>query len=170
MCIFFCFCNTCLFHSICCQKFTKCIVNGYFMESNLFIWNRRIIFCKAYISQIQSFCSFKSCEFIIAECSCDFTCTIRTEVEEDNGIFILNQTDRFSFFYDYRRFYELICFVCCIRIFDCAYCTFCLNAFAFCHGFVSSLYTIPAIIAVHCIVTTHNRCYLSYTDFFHFII
>ncbi len=138
------------------------------MESNLFVWNRRVVFCKAYISQIQSLVSRKTCEVIITEGSCNFSCTVRTEVKEDNGILVFYCSDWCSVFHNDSRQNKFICLIIVIRSLDSFHSRFSLYAFALCHGIESQFHTIPAVIAVHCIVTSHNGGNLSYTQFFHF--
>src|SRR5699024_961096 len=107
--IFLCLCNTGLFQSVGSKKFSKSILNGYLVESYLCIRNCRIILCKAYIGKVQSLLSLKSCKIICAESSGDLSCSVRTEVKEDNGIFILDPSHWLSVFYDHGRNNKFIC-------------------------------------------------------------
>ena len=167
MCIFFCLSNTNLCHIMSRKIFTKCILKKYFVERNLFVLNCFIIICKADISKIQFLSSFETFEFIITECSCDLTCTVWTEVKEYYRIFVLDLCNRLSVFLNNCRKDEFICLIIIIGILNCccSVCTF--DTFTFCQGFVCKFYTIPAIISVHCIVTSGNNTDLSNTDFFH---
>ena len=137
------------------------------MEGNQFVLDCLIIVCKTYICEVKFLCSLEAFELVIAECSGDLTCTVRTEVEEYNGIFVLNGCNRFAVFFDYGREYEFICLVSIVGSLNCC-CSVCaFDAFAFCQCFVCKLYTIPAVISVHCIVTSGNNTDLTNTDFLH---
>ena len=168
MCIFFSLCNTSLCHVVCCQKFTECICDFFFYKCYLLILDRHIILCKAYKCCLDSLSSVKSFKVIITECSCDFSCTVWAEVEEDHRISIFYSCHRCTVFYDYHWFYELICLICIVRSLDPCCRRFCLYAFSFYQCIVSSLHTIPAVISVHCIVTSADRCHFSDADLFHF--
>ena len=170
MSIFLCLSDTGLFQTISCKKFSESIFNRYFVECHFCIWDSRIIFGKAYIGKIQSLLSCKSVKFICAERSGDLSGSVRTEVKEDHGIFILNGSYRFSIFYDHCRNDKFICLSFFIRSFYSAYRALCLNAFTFCQSFIRQLHTVPAVIPVHSIVTSHYRSNLSYAQFFHLVI
>ena len=147
--------------------FTKCILKKYFVERNLFVLNCFIIICKADISKIQFLSSFEAFEFIITECSCDLTCTVWTEVKEYYRIFVLDLCNRLSVFLNNCRKDEFICLIIIIGSLNCCCCVCTFDTFTFCQSFVCKFYTIPAIISVHCIVTSGNNTDLSNTDFFH---
>ena len=165
--IFLCLSDTNLCHIMSCKVFAKCILKKYFVEGNQFVLDCLIIVCKTYICEVKFLCSLEAFELVIAECSGDLTCTVRTEVEEYNGIFVLNGCNRFAVFFDYSRKYEFICLVSIVGSLNCC-CSVCaFDAFAFCQCFVCKLYTIPAVISVHCIVTSGNNTDLTNTDFFH---
>ena len=153
---------------MCCQIFSKCIGDLYLMECYQFIWNGCIVFGKAYISHIQSLSSVESIKLITAECSCDLSCTVRTEIEEDNRVLVLNSSVWFTILFQICRNHELICLLIVIRFLDCFYDIICSYAFSFYQCIVSQLYTNPAIVTVHRIVTSHNRNHFADTDLFHF--
>ncbi len=99
--IFLCLSDTNLCHIMSCKVFAKCILKKYFVEGNQFVLDCLIIVCKTYICEVKFLCSLEAFELVIAECSGDLTCTVRTEVEEYNGIFVLNGCNRFAVFFDY---------------------------------------------------------------------
>ena len=119
MCIFLCFSNTRLSHIVCCKILTKCIMKLNLVECNLFILNGVIVICEAYESNLWSCFSFKSLEIIIAECSCDLTSAVRTEIKEYNRIFIRYNTCRLSVFLDNCRKNKLICLIIIIGSLNC---------------------------------------------------
>ena len=138
-----------------------------FVECYQFVLDRIIILCEAYECSIQSLHSLKAFEIIIAESSCDLSCTVRTEVEEYNGILIRNGCNRFAVFLDHCRKYELIGLAIIIGSLNCCRSICSLYSFALCKSFVCKLYTIPAVITVHCIVTSGNHTDLTNADLFH---
>ena len=167
MCIFFCLSDTSLCHVMSCQILAECVFDLLFYECYQFVSDSFIVIGEAYESYIQFFLTCETFEIIIAECSCDLTCTVRTEVEEYNRIFILNGCNRFAVFFDNGRqneFIGLFCIVGSLYSFCCV-CSF--YAFTLCHGFECQFYTIPAVITIHCIVTSCNGCDLANTNFFH---
>ena len=169
VCIFFCLGDSCLCHVMCCQEFTEGICDRNFVECYFFIRNRLIVLCEAYISQIQSLFSCESVKLICTECTGDLSCTVRTEIEEDYRIFVFDCCNRCSAFLNNSRNYELIVLSVVVRILYCTDAACCFCTFAFYHSIVSQLYTIPAVVTIHCIVTSHNSCNLSDADLFHFI-
>ena len=167
MCVFFCLCNTNLSHIMCCQIFSKGIVKLYLVKGYHLILDRIIIICKAYKSQIQFLLTLKAFEIIITERSCNLAGTVRTEVKEYNRIMVLNGCNRLSVFFDHSRKHEFICFFVVI---GCLYslCRVCsLYAFALGKSLVSKLYTIPAVVSVHCVITSGNNADLTYADLIH---
>ena len=167
MCILLCLSDTSLSHVVCCKVFSKCVMKLNFVECNQFILDGIIILCEAYECDMWSCFSLKSLEIIIAECSCDLTSTVRTEVKEYNRVFIRYNTCWLSVFLDYCRKNEFICFVIVIGCLNCCCSVSSLYTFSGCKSIVCKLYTIPAVITVHCIVTAGNGCNLTYTDFLH---
>ena len=84
-----------------------------------------------------------------------------------NGILIRNGCNRFAVFLDHCRKYELIGLAIIIGSLNCCRSICSLYSFALCKSFVCKLYTIPAVITVHCIVTSGNHTDLTNADFFH---
>ena len=167
--IFFCFCNSCLCHIMGCKEFTKCICDTNFLKCNLLIRNSFIIFGKAHKFRLDSFCSFKSVKFICTECSCNFSCPVRTEIEENYGIAIFNCSCFFSGFCNDNRLYKFIRNICCIGSFHCLHRTLCGFSFSFCHGKISLFHSVPSVISVHGIITSTDGSYLSNAKFFHLV-
>ena len=132
MCVFFCLCNTGLCHMICCKPLTECIGYGNLRECHKFIRDRRIIIGKAYKGCLNSCTSVKSLEIIIAEASGDLSCTVRTEVEENNRVFIFDGCNRSTVFHNYGWFYELICLILVIGLLNCFRSTYSGLSLAFC--------------------------------------
>ena len=167
MSIFLCLCDSCLFHTVCCKIFAKCIFQFYLLECNFFVWNGCVIFCEADISNILSCASLETIKLIHTECSCELTCTIRTEIKENNCVLIFDRSTRFPILCDGCWNEELICHIFCIRCFHSCYCA--LSSFSLASGqhFVCFLHTIPSVITIHCVVTSGNRCDLANTNFFH---
>ena len=69
---------------------TQGVMNLLFQESNLFVRNRRVIIRKADKKDLFSLSSIKERKAIITETMTNFSCTIRTEIEENSRITILN--------------------------------------------------------------------------------
>ena len=170
MCIFLGLSNTCLSHVMCCQILTEGVGDLFFFECNGFVRDSLIVFREAYVGQIQTFFSLESGELICAECSCQLSCTVRAEVEENHRVFILNCCNRFSVFLQNGRQNELICFFSIIRSLNSLCCIGSFYAFPFCQRFVSQLDTIPAVITVHCIVTAGDHADFADTDLIHFCL
>ena len=169
MCIFLCLGDTGLGLSMSCQILTEGIVKFYFLKCNDGIRDGCIILSETYVGQIQLLLSCKSIKLICTECSGDLSCTVRAEVEKDHGIFVLNGCYRLAVFHYNTRFYELVMYFFFVRVCHCAHRALCRNAFAFGQCLISQLYTIPAVITVHCIIAAHNGSNLTNADLFHLI-
>ena len=74
------------------QIFAECIRNRYFLERDLLIWNRHVILREANIDYFLAGSAVKAVKLIAAEGTGDLSCAVRTEVEEDNGIAILDRS------------------------------------------------------------------------------
>ena len=168
MCIFLCLGDTCLCHIVSCKVLTEGIVKKNLVECYQLILDGIIILCEAYECGIQSLCSLKALKIVITESSCDLSCTVRTEVEEYNGILIRNSCNRFAVLLDNSRKHKFICLVIIIGSLNCC-CSICsLYAFALCKSFICKLNTIPAVITIHCIITSGDHTDLTNADLFHF--
>ena len=167
MSILLCLSDTCLLQIVSCKELSECICDLFLHKCNQFIRNRHIILCEAYICGLYSFASVKSCEIIITECSCDLSCTVRTEVKEDNGISVFYRRCRSAVFHNYHRHNELICHILIIRSLNSLYSGICLISLSIYESSVGFLYAVPAVITIHCIVASCNCSDLAHTDFFH---
>ena len=167
MCILFCLCNTCLFQSISSKELTKCIGNLFFYKRNQLVRNGHIILCKTNICGVDSFSTIKSVKCIITECSCNLSCTIRTEIKEDHRIVIFDRSYRNSIFLYNSRKYKFIRYILIIRSLN-AFCSTCsLLTFTKYECTVCFFYSIPSVVTVHYIITSHNRCHFTNADFCH---
>ena len=169
MCVLLCLSNSCLCHVVCRKEFTKCICNFCLVECNKFIRDRYIVLCETYISCLHTLSSVKSIKRIITKCSCDLSCSVRAEIEENHRILVFDRCNRSPISYNNSRHDKLICLSCIVRFLHCANSTFRLLSFSFYHCIVCKFYTIPSVIAVHCIITSHYRSHFSNTNFFHLV-
>ena len=67
----------------------------------------------------------------------DLSCTVRTEVKEDNGVTVIDRCQCFSVFSNYKWYNELIGLSCIIGSLDAFCCTYCCISFALCKSLVS---------------------------------
>ena len=142
--IFLCLSDTCLSHVVSCKVLAECVVKLNLVECNQLISDGVIVICEAYICEVKAFLSCETCKFVIAECSCDLTCTVRTEVEKYNRIFIRNNGNWFAIFLNDCWKNE---FVCLAVVIGCLYSLSCvgsLNTLALGKCVVSKLNTIPS--------------------------
>ena len=167
--ILFCFRDSCLCHMICCQEFAKGIGDLSLHKCHGFVRNRNIIFCETYIRCLNSLSAVESGKFIIAECSGDLSCTVRTEVKENHRIAVLDCCGRCAIFQNNRRHNELICLILIIGLLNGLHRILCRKSFSFNQCIIGFLYTVPSVIAVHRIVTSHHRSDFTDTDLSHFI-
>ena len=169
MCVFLRLSDSCLCHVMRCQILSECVGQRNLFKCNALVRDRHIILCEAYVYDISACAAVKAVKLITAEGTGDLSCTVRTEVEEDDRIAVLNGCNRLSVFHYYSRNYKLICYFFRIGLCNCFYTGSCLITLTVCNGTVSLLNTIPAVVAVHCVVTSHHRCDLTNTDLLHFI-
>ena len=168
--IFLCLSGTKLLQPICSKILAKCILDFLLLESDNLIRDRLVVILEAYICQRKlSAFPLKSCKLICTERSCDLTCTVRTEVKEDNGIICLYRCNRLSICFDDGWKNKLICFIICIRICNCLHRIYSLYALTIYHSCISFLYTIPVVITIHCIVTAGDTCDLTDSDLLHLV-
>ena len=170
MCIFLCLSNSCLLQSFRSQEFTKCIFDFYFVECHFFIRDCYIIFCKTDIGYFLAFASVKTIKFICAKSSCDLTSAVRSEVEEDNGITVIDCSRWLAISHNDSRYNKFIVNFLLIGCLNRIIWAFCLYAFTKSDGTISFFYTVPSVVTVHGIVTAHNRSNLSNTQFLHLLV
>ena len=100
--------DTGLSHVVSRQILAEGVCQMDLFERYQFVRDGGIIVCKAYIRQVQTFLSRETGELIVAECAGDLAGTVRTEVEEYDGIILGNDRYRLSILLDDRRKNELI--------------------------------------------------------------
>ena len=153
------------------KELTESILDRLFLECDKFVRDRLIVINKAYIGGLDPLRSRKSCKLVITECAGHLSCAVRTEVEEDHGIIVLNGSDGISIFscHDSRN-NELICLSVIVGRLNQFRRGCSLIALARCQCLIRKLHTVPAVVTVHRIVTSHNRCHLADTEFFHLLL
>ena len=169
--IFLCLSNSRLRLPVGSKELTESILDRLFLECDKFVRDRLIVINKAYIGGLDPLRSRKSCKLVITECAGHLSCAVRTEVEEDHGIIVLNGSDGISIFscHDSRN-NELICLSVIVGRLNQFRRGCSLIALACCQCLIRKLHTVPAVITVHRIVTSHNRCHLADTELFHLLL
>ena len=97
-----------LLHAEVAQILAECVGDRLLLESNFLVRDRYIIVCESYEIGLYSRTSVEACELIHAECAGDLTSTVGAEIEEDQGIAVLDRCDRCAVFLYYERKYEFI--------------------------------------------------------------
>ena len=169
MCVLLCLGDTNLCHIMSCQILAKGIVKLYLVESYQLVRNGCVIFGKAYIGQIQALLTGEAVELITAERSGNLSCAIRPEVEEDHRVAILNDSHRLAVLLYHCRKNKLIVHTLCVGSCDSTDAVSRLVALSLCQGVVSLFYPIPAVVAVHGVVTSHNGSHFSDADLLHLV-
>ena len=149
---------------MCSQKLTECILNLFFFKCNYLICDSVIIICKANKCCMQSGSSVKTVKVVYTEHSCHLSCSVRSEIEEYYRIIVLYSLCTFHC----KRYYELIVLVVIIRLLY-TLCRTCLLIAALGHYIVSRFHSVPTVVSVHCIETSHHRCNLTYAYLCHLI-
>ena len=165
--IFLCLSDTCLSHVVSCKVLAECVMKLNLVECNQLVSDGVIVICEAHICEVKAFLSCKACKFVIAECSCDLTCTVRTEVEEYNRVLVRNNSNWFAIFLNDCWKNELVCLAIVIGCLYSLSCIGSLNALALGKCVVSKLNTIPAVVTVHCVITSGNNTNLTYAKLIH---
>ena len=149
--------------------FSECICNLCLMERNHLVRDGNVILCKADICRTDTFSSVKSIKLVGTEYSCNLPCTIRAEIKEDDGVVLLNGRNRFSSFCDDCRNNKFIRFSIVIGILNRLHSVLGLVTLSIYKRLISKLHTIPAVISIHHIITSHDRRNLTNADLFHLI-
>ncbi len=150
------------------QPFSKCIGHGNLMESHFLIGNGRVIIGKADIFDIQSLSSVKPFEIIIAETSRNFSCAVRSEIEENNGIAVFNCRNGRAVLHYNGRFYKFVRFLSVIGSLNPFRRARRFESFALCQRNICFLHSVVVIISVHRIITARYGSYFTDADFLHF--
>ena len=170
VCIFLGLGDTCLRHMVRRQELSKRVLNLFLLERNQLVPDRLIVIGKAYKRQVKFLLSRKSGKSLIAECTGDLSCTVRTEVEENDGIAILNRGNRLAVLLYIERYDELIVYLFIIGCLNACTRTFCLLTLCLCQHIVSFLDTIPVFITVHRIVASHHGSHLADAKLLHLLL
>ena len=167
MCVFLCLRDTSLLQPAGCQELAERVCNLFLNKCDQLIRDRHVILCEAYICGLHSLTSVKACKLIVAECPCDLSRAVRPEVKEDNGISVLYCGCRSSVLHYYHGLNELIRLLIVIRRLDAFHRRSSLNTLPSYKRLVSSLHTVPAVVAVHRIVASRNGGHLTHADLLH---
>ena len=162
--------NTCLSHVVLCEEFAEGLCDLNLRECDLLVRDRYVIIGEACIEDLLSRSSVKLIEIIDAEAAGDLSCTVRTEVEENDGVAILDGGDRLAVFHDYSRNHEFVSDALLIGILDCLHAGGCRNAFAEGERSVCFLYALPAVVTVHSVISSGDHAELAYADLIHLIL
>ena len=153
------------------KELTESILDRLFLECDKFVRDRLIVVDEADICGVDSLLSRESCKLVIAERAGHLSCTVRAEVEEDHGIVVPDGSDGISILACHNsRNDELICLSVIVGCLDQFRRGCSLITLARCQCLIRKLHTVPAVITVHRIVTSHNRCHLADTELFHLLL
>ena len=149
------------------QELAEGIGNLFFVEGYQLVGNGLIVISEAYVYQIHPLSSLKSVKFVIAESAGDLSCTVRTEVKEDNGVMLLNQSHRLSILCNHRGNHKLIVLFFIVGSLDSGRSAYSSSALSLSQGIIGQLYTVPVFVPVHGIITAHNRSNFAYAQLLH---
>ena len=179
--IFLGLCQTQLLEAVGCQILTEGIVDGDLLESNIFVGDGLIIILEADIGQrhiavgscqvldalgVRSFAGLFGDIFIReAECLGDLSGTVRTEVEENDGVIGFYDGQGLAFFIGNDSGQnELVRHALVIGVLHSLDAVGRLVAYAQYQGVICLLDTVPVVIPVHRIVTAVEGSHLAYAD------
>ena len=73
--------------AVLCQIFAESVLDLFLLECNQLVGDILIVILESYICEgEEAALSFKACELVVAECTGDLSCSVGTEIEENNGI------------------------------------------------------------------------------------
>ena len=133
--------------------FAERVLQALRLEGDFHARNRSIVLRHADVVDLRLY-ALKAGELRINECTGDLTRTVGTEVCEDDRVVVL---DGCALGNDNRN-NELVGYAVCVGLLHGLVCGSSVLAFAECDGVVRLLYTIPAVITVHCVVTAGYGC------------
>ncbi|MNZ78659.1 hypothetical protein D3C78_972440 [compost metagenome] len=111
----------------------------------------------------------KAMEILVCEYVRQLDSTVRTEVQEYDGIAGFYQSYRLILvIHNNCRHYELVKYRLLVRFSNSLKRISILRTFAVNHSTIRFLYALPAFVAVHCIITTLNCCDLTHANLFDF--
>ena len=167
MCVLFGFCDAQLGQSFFGDIFAKGVVQTLRFEGNLYVWHGGIVLGHADIVQREEFAG-KSVEVRINQGAGDLSCTVWTEVKEDDRI--ICRDSAFFRIADHAWNDKFVGDFVCIGIRHRLDGIFTEDAFAANQHIVCFFDTFPAVVAVHCIITAHYRSNFSNSKFGTFIL
>ena len=163
--ILFCFSNAKLLEAALGNVFAENICKLCWLECDVYILEAFVILCEADVVWLDYAFAFKTA-FVFCESRCDFTRSVRTEVEENNSIVrVKTCVSRI-----YHWLEEFVCYAFFIALFDGCNKVFCLVAFHLCDSIISKLKTFPALVSVHSIESAHNSSDGAAALFCHIIL
>ena len=166
MCILLCLCNSCLLKAVSCEPLAECIGNFNLVECYRLVGNRRIVFGEAYVFNIKSL-SVKALKIIITECSCDLSCSVRSEVKEYNWIAIIYSCNwLISIIYNSWN-NKFIKYFFLIWTLNSWYSWCCFFSFSKDHCIISLFFPLPSFVSIHSIESSTNWSNFPNTFFFH---
>ena len=163
--------DTGLRHVVLCKILAEGLRDLHLRECDLLVRDRYIIIGEAGIEDLLPRSSVKLVKIILdAEAAGDLTCAVRTEVEEDDGIAVLDGRDRLAVFHDYCRNNELVRNALLVRILDRLYAGSRRNAFTQRQRTVCLLNAVPAVVAVHRVISSGDHAKLTDADLIHLVL
>ena len=152
-------CDTQLSHAILGNNLTKGILNGFRRICHLNIQAFLILShsCKGQLC----FLAGKTAELFISKGVSQLTSSIRTEVEEDYSITIV-----YTLIVTYNnRNNKFVSYIISVGCIDSFHSVRSLDTFTTSNSIISFLNTLPAIVTIHCIVTTRQSGNCTAADF-----
>ncbi|MNM96007.1 hypothetical protein D3C81_1084710 [compost metagenome] len=108
-------------------------------------------------------------EILVCEYIRQLDSTVRTEVQEYDGIAGFHQSYRLILvIHNNCRHYELVKYRLLVRFNNSLKWVSILRTFTVNHGTIRFLYALPTFVTVHCIITTLNCCDLTHANLFDF--
>ena len=150
-----------------CQHFTQHIRHRDRLEGDI---RNNCVLVRSHCHKFHVCCTLFAIEIrplFVSEGIRQLNRAVRTEVEENDRIIVLQRSYWLAVFNDDSRQYELIRFTVCIACFYDILCRLKLLAFAVCDGVVCQFHTFPTVVTVHCVVATGNSRNFAQSDLFH---
>ena len=163
--ILFSFSNSELLEAALGNVFAENICKLCWLECNMNILEAFVILCEADVVRLDNAVAVKAA-FVLCEGCCDFTCSVRTEVEEDNGV--VRCKTCVSWIYHWLE--EFVCYAFFIALFDRCDKVVCLFAFHLCDSVISKLKTLPALVSVHSIESAHDSSNCAASLLLHIVL
>ena len=133
-------------------------------ERNFHIRHRRVVLCKAHIIKTELLC-LKSGEVRVDKGSGDFSCSVRAEVKEDNGVAAVYCT---VFVYNERnnKFVGFAVFIAFLEIRANIGMYFTYTVY---HCVIGKFHSVIIAVSVHCVVSAGHGADFAYAGFGYFV-